>query len=157
MKLIKTDQIENITIPIVDIKSESINKLYDFYQEMIKFIKKKGLGLAACQVGTFKQFFVMKIKDNFKIIINPRFKPLSSGKTKKYNESCLSLPKETYQTSRFIKIWTEFYTINESDLGSPINFVKENLILKQFEACTFQHEYDHCQGITLQGRGIKVL
>ena len=159
LKLINVDKIERIKIPEVNIWDVSLEETYNLSKEMIEFIKKdKELGLSACQVGVFKQMFIMKYDNSFKLIINPQKpKSLNSGKTKKYQEGCLSLPNEIYHTRRFISIWTEYYTINASDLGSPINFVKEHLIFKNLEACIFLHEYDHCNGITLRMKGMKLI
>ena len=154
LKLINVDKIERIKIPEVNIWNESLKETYNLSKEMIEFIKKdKELGLSACQVGVFKQMFIMKYNNSFKLIINPQKpKSLNSGKTKKYQEGCLSLPNEIYHTRRFISIWTEYYTIRNLP---EIHFVKEHLIFRNLEACIFLHEYDHCNGITLRMKGRK--
>ena len=160
VKLIDVDKIENISTSKVDIKDKSLlSDIYDLSQEMIEFTENIGLGLSACQIGIFKQIFIMKYNDNnFKLMINPQKpKPLNNGKTAIYQEGCLSLPNELYHTRRFTGIWVEFYTINSSNLGSPINFVKENLVLKNLEACIYQQEFQHLQGITLRMIGIKLI
>ena len=156
LKLINVDKIERIKIPEVNIWDVSLEETYNLSKEMIEFIKKdKELGLSACQVGVFKQMFIMKYDNSFKLIINPQKpKSLNSGKTKKYQEGCLSLPNEIYHTRRFISIWTEFYTIRNLP---EIHFVKEHLIFRNLEACIFLHEFQHLQGITLRMVGMKLI
>ncbi len=157
LKLINVDKIERIEIQEVNIWDKSLEETYNLSKEMIEFIKKdKELGLSACQVGVFKQMFIMKYNNSFKLIINPQKpKSLNSGKTKKYQEGCLSLPNEIYYTRRFISIWTEFYTIRNL-FSIEKEFIKEHLIFKNLEACIFLHEYDHCNGITLRMKGMKL-
>ena len=136
---------------------------------MIDFCwKKDALGLSACQVGVFENFFVMKrraikprpfkafIYKDYMLVINPIFKPIGSGKSKAYKEGCLSYPNELFVIKRFDQIFINFWSIVVTEKLSYF-FLTGGGVLKSTESCIFQHEADHCKGITIKMKGIKII
>jgi len=154
MRLLKVDKIEKIKSLPFDLNVELPKDIRVLGEEMIAFTKRhKGIGLSACQIGVFKQLFVYKRENKkFKIVINPDYKPIGSGKTLIYQESCLSIPKELYAVKRYKKILVTFYSLNYNGFGK-----EEKIILSGLEASIFQHEYDHLRGITIRMKGKKFL
>ncbi len=112
-------------------------KLKKLVTEMRKtVITANGLGLAAPQVGINKRFFLMKIKNNFLSVINPKILYKSHQK-EIGEEGCLSIPGVWGEVERSKEVQVEFQNIK----GDTINMVFSGL-----EARIFQHEYDHLEG-----------
>jgi len=154
MRLLKVSKIEQIKSIPINLEKEQPEDIQALGEEMITFTKRhKGIGLSACQIGVFKQLFVYKQENKkFKIVINPNYKPISSGKTLIYQESCLSIPKELYTVKRYKKILVTFYSLNYNEFRK-----EEKIILSGLEASIFQHEYDHLRGITIRMKGKRFL
>lgn len=109
-------------------------------EEMYKLmINKKGIGLAAPQVGISKSFFIIKYDNSYLVIINPKI--LNKSNTKiALREGCLSFPNKQVIRFRSDRVLTEFYNSNNKK------------IIKEFSgiyARVFQHEFDHLQGKTI--------
>ena len=105
-------------------------------------VKAPGVGLAANQVGFFKQIITINFEDkesNTKanyILFNPRIIKYSE-ETTLMEEGCLSLPDQYAEIKRPKEIILEYYD------------EKEKLIKKQvdgYEARILQHEIDHLSG-----------
>jgi len=105
-------------------------------------LKKKGLGLAAPQVGFPLQLFIAMYKREPKVYINPTITLIGSEITS-IEEGCLSIPGifPKIQRSKKCKIVATNLDGNE--------FVDE---AEGIEARVFQHEYDHIDGITIIDR-----
>jgi peptide deformylase len=106
-----------------------------------------GIGLSGPQVGISKRVFVIDTAplngDNPKIdlfqvaFINPKIIMLSDEKSTR-QEGCLSIPGIFEEVERPEKITVRFLDTSYS---------RHEVILDGINACIFQHEYDHLEGI----------
>lgn len=103
---------------------------------MIKIMNNEGgVGLAANQVGITKRFFIIKMNEEVKLIINPTI--IEIGNTYKYEEGCLSIPGTSAETSR-----ARYIKISYKDHG--FNDITEEF--SDISAIAIQHEIDHLDG-----------
>ena len=128
--------------PILRKKSQTVTKfdkkLKKFIEEMKKkVIEVKGLGLAAPQAGMNERLFLMRIKDKFITVINPRI-IRKSEETIITEEGCLSLP-DTWGDVKRSKVVTVSFQ-DESGSEKVMQF-------SDIEAVEAQHEYDHLEGV----------
>lgn len=95
------------------------------------------VGLAAPQINSNASVFVMRFNNKSIVVINPIIKKRRG--TIKSEEGCLSLPL-IYATvpERDEIIDVEFY---------DINFNKQKMRLRGFDAIVFQHEQNHLIGV----------
>ncbi len=116
--------------------------LDDMYDTMIA---KKGVGLAAIQIGVPKRVLIINIpieeedgaqpKENTLEVINPTFLEMS-GKTK-YQEGCLSVPGYYDDVVRYKYVKLEYFD----------RFGNKHILEDDgFLAIALQHEYDHLEG-----------
>jgi len=125
--------------------------IHETAQGMIEYLKKiKGLGLAACQIGIPERWFVAKIDNQYIICIYPAYKPIASGKTKMWRETCLSYPNEAYNVRRYQKIFATWETPDGDNITECANMFGNQ------DAIIFQHETDHCNGKTIKMIGQRV-
>lgn len=104
--------------------------------EMIKF---NGVGLAANQIGFNGRIFVMKPRNDKPFaVINPTVESVSTT-TKLDMEGCLSFPNLFLLIQRPDKIEVNFLDIDAKNV---------KIILRDFDARIFLHEFDHLEGIT---------
>lgn len=118
-----------------ELKLPEFKKLcFDMAETMIK---KKGVGLAAPQIGENIRLIVVNVKDGPIIIINPKI--TNKSLIKEYGEEgCLSVPGVFGQVRRSKKITCKYL-----DLEGKIK--KINAV--GFLARIIQHEIDHLDGI----------
>jgi len=106
---------------------------------------RRGIGLAAPQVGIHKRVAIVRIENNSQKeevnLVNPQILERSGGTTF-FNEGCLSLPDTNVNTHRFKEIFVK------DDLH-PAGFVAIGLI-----AIAIQHEIDHLDGILITDRAV---
>jgi len=130
-----------ISTEVTSFDSELHSLLDDMYDTMIS---KKGVGLAAIQIGVPLRALIINMpdddsdeqtKENTLEIINPIFVE-KSGK-EKHQEGCLSIPGiyEDIERAKYVKIeyqdrFGERYTIEDDD----------------FLAVAIQHEIEHLDG-----------
>ncbi len=121
------------------LKNSQIEKL------AIKYNLRPGMGLAACQIGINKRYFVVvheQENNAFKeyIIINPKI--LSHSEELIYSstgEGCLSVNKEV---DGFVPRYARVTISGFNELGAKIEIrAREEL------AIVFQHEIDHLNGV----------
>lgn len=111
-----------------------------FGLRMIKtMIQNNGCGLAAPQVGSDLDMFVMYINGRPEICYAPRIANRSETKSVA-QEGCLSIPGVFVPVERPTEIEVEFYNHN----AQPVQ-----MTLSGLEARCFQHEYQHLQGILI--------
>ena len=136
-------------------KEDSIDGYDDiekFENDMIKFmLEKKGMGLAANQIGITKRFFAIGSEtfDRFKksaIIWNPRLITQSEEKVID-EEGCLSFKGIFIKVERPKVIEVEYETTQGT---------KQTTRLNGMESKCFQHELDHLEGITFNTRVSKL-
>ena len=139
---------------------EQIKKAFD------ACIEHEGIGLSAVQIGINESWFVLlngSVKEGLPINLycNPEYKFVKTS-TEENNEEfygdnefdlqtegCLSVPGFPIKVKRAKSIIAEWSEWNEQTNEE----VKHSSLLQNFEARVFQHETDHCNGVTILDRG----
>lgn len=142
MQLIKEpNDFLKIKMDVFDFESNDAPKIAEeMINDMIKF---NGVGLAANQVGFNGRIFVMKPQTGKPYaVINPTIEQVSA--TSKLDiEGCLSFPNLFLYVNRPDKISVNFLDIDGKNV---------TMLLEDFEARIFLHEFDHLEGITFDTR-----
>lgn len=134
--------------------TDIINHSMSTVKDMITLMKeKRGIGLAAPQVGIFRKFFVMKHGNDYIACFNPKI-IFKSPQKSAMKESCLSYPhsrlgfvnRPSVNIMRPKTIKVEFQDENKDIV---------TLKLRGTESKYFQHELDHLNGLTIFYRGEK--
>lgn len=124
-------------------KKVNVSDIKDFESETVPEMKKimgRDLGLAAPQVGIFRNMFIMKYGNEIISCYNPSWSPKSEKKSLS-KEGCLTYKRgKTANILRYKIINAEFLNCN----GSLIK-----LKLRGIDAIVFQHESDHLIGKTI--------
>ena len=133
------DTINREAKPIWEEDYQDLPKLREYMIEVMK--KANGIGLAAPQIGVFKQFIIVE-KQNGEIVdyVNPEVTRLY-GKEYEQEEGCLSMPPGGNECLvprlQFVDIVA----------GTTLNPQKETKYsLKMMTARVVQHEIDHLFG-----------
>jgi peptide deformylase len=107
-------------------------------------LDNNGIGLAATQVGFDKNFFIHQCNEDktMEVIINPVIKSKSQEKYK-FEEGCLSLPRQQFDIDRHTEIVVEY---------KDIKFNEHKETMQNYRARVFQHEIDHLNGICIDVR-----
>ncbi|MFT5114061.1 MAG: peptide deformylase [Parasphingorhabdus sp.] len=136
-------EVQNITSPEVQ---GWIDDLVDTMRDA------NGAGIAANQIGIPYRLFTIEVTDNprypykpsvpLTIVINPTIEFLTD-ETFVSNEGCLSVPQIRGNVDRHVKIRVSFYDRYA---------VRQSYKVKGYSACTWQHEYDHLEGILFPHR-----
>lgn len=109
---------------------------------MIKKSKRKnGVGLAACQIGDMRRYFVF----GKKVAINPILLEQSEEEVID-TEGCLSVPNVYAKVSRPKKIKVSYFDLNWNEV---------EIELHGMESRIFLHELDHLNGIMFFERASK--
>ncbi len=111
-----------------------------------------GAGIAANQIGIPRRIFTIEIGSNprypykppvpLTVVINPEIKFLSDL-TFESNEGCLSVPQIRGVVHRNVEIEVSYYDRESKHHQHEV---------KGYSACTWQHEYDHLDGILFPHR-----
>lgn len=141
----------DVTFPLdqkyIDFINEGIEMLTlsQIDEEAKKYNLRPGMGLSAIQIGINKRIFVIVLEvdegkfENY-VFINPKI--ISHSEEMIYvdgGEGCLSINRETKGiVPRYARMNVEFYDIDGN---------KKTLRLREELAITFQHEFDHLNGI----------
>lgn len=129
------------------VKPEEINDefravLNEMFETMIS---ANGVGLAAPQVGIKKRFFVLIADDDVRrVFINPEITK-TSAETSSYEEGCLSIPGESENIVRPVKVSVSALDEN----GKAFSIEDADGLLARI----IQHENDHLNGILYIDRG----
>lgn len=143
--------------PRLRVKSKPVAKIDKKVKQIIADLKEtlsiqedpEGVGLAGPQIGKNLRIFVVKPKNEIRVIINPELaktelkldvqkKSKSRKKVKKIMEGCLSLPHFYGPLRRVPKIVIKY--LNEKGEEKSESF-------EGIEAQIIQHEIDHLNGI----------
>ena len=122
-------------------------------QDMIDTMRDaNGAGIAANQIGIPKRMFVIEVGNNprypykpkvpLTIIINPSITFLSD-ETFVSNEGCLSVPQMRANVDRHVEIQVDYL----DQTGAAVQQT-----IRGYSACTWQHEYDHLDGLLFPNR-----
>ncbi|MFK7967083.1 MAG: peptide deformylase [Burkholderiaceae bacterium] len=113
---------------------------------------RNGAGIAANQVGIPYRLFVVEVNENprypykpkipLTILINPEIE-FTSNKTFINNEGCLSVPNLRGDVERHLEV---------KMTGLDENGKRQSFDVKGYSAGTFQHEYDHLDGLLFPHR-----
>lgn len=134
---------------------DNINKAFvKFIHEMINLmIDKKGVGLAAPQVGINKRFFIVSPtggREDAELYINPEIMSHQGEMSSK--EGCLSLPGVVTTLKRSREIVVTYVNLNLEN-PEPIDVNDEKnmvtVVATNLESTIIQHEIDHLDGLTL--------
>jgi peptide deformylase len=130
--------------PIIDISSDETQQLIKNLLDTLA--TTEGVGIAAPQISISKQVIIIASRPTLRypqaplmeptVMINPSFTALSETKEKDW-EGCLSIPSIRARVPRYKKIQVKYL----DHLGTAID-----IILEDFVARVFQHEFDHLQG-----------
>lgn len=136
-------RLKTISSPFIINNKKDLVNIQSLAQSMYNLmIAKKGIGLAAPQVGINKHLIVIKPEPKipFITLINPEIIKRSKDKTQTYIEGCLSLGSYQKQVTRPLWVKVSFLDFK----GRP-----KTRTFRWFEATIVQHEIDHLKGITL--------
>lgn len=137
-------------VPLDKISSFEVQACID---DMIDTMRDaNGAGIAANQIGVPWRIFVIEINDNprypykpkvpLTIVINPQIELLGE-QTFVSNEGCLSVPQMRGNVDRHVEIAVTYYDRQGQKIEQKI---------QGYSACTWQHEYDHLDGILFPHR-----
>jgi peptide deformylase len=142
-------QIANV-VAESDIPSNNIQSLIDDLIETMR--DANGAGLAATQIAVPLRVCVIEVNKNprypykpdipLTVIINPKITFLTEKRINVY-EGCLSVPNLRGQVDRCPEILVEGFDRN----GRSLKFISKGI-----SAGTFQHEFDHLDGLIFTDR-----
>ena len=142
--------LRRIAIPVADREAPEVKNVIEAL--LATLASTQGVGLAAPQIGESVRIIVVASRPTLRypsapamaptVMINPGFKPLSD-ETEKGWEGCLSIPGIRALVPRFRKI-----AVNYDDSQGE----RHDLVLEDFVARIFQHEFDHLDGIVYLDR-----
>ena len=136
--------LEKKTSKIKDFKSPEIK---EFVFNMLETLEtKKGLGLAANQVGKSLRLCIIKFEGKTYVLFNPKYKS-KSWKKVIFDEGCLSFPGLFFPVKRHAKVTAEA----QDRKGNKITLKADGLLSR-----ALQHEIDHLDGILFTSRKIKI-
>lgn len=152
IQLVGPEEIETIADNILPVVLEDVTP--DFItlsKRMLKYlVEQNGLGLAGPQIGIKKAFFVYwRSCGEPAVVYNPKYYPDSNAHIRNI-EGCLTYGKLQFEVRRYKRIRAVWY---ESD---GVSFFKRSKVLSGTDAIVFQHETDHCYGITIATKGILI-
>jgi peptide deformylase len=123
---------------VTDIDDETVQLLIDMADTMYS---KKGIGLAAPQVGIAKKVIVLDVGQGLISLINPEV-TYSEGISER-EEGCLCLPEIYVTISRKDKVQIKGIDVK----GNPVFLEAEGLLAR-----VLQHEIDHLNGTLIIDR-----
>ena len=141
----RADEVELDKIKSIEVQS--------WIDDMVDTMRAaNGAGIAANQIGIPYRIFVIEIGDNprypykpkvpLTIVINPSINVLSE-ETFVSNEGCLSVPQIRGDVNRHVEIEVSYFDQHAN---------KVNKTIQGYSACTWQHEYDHLNGVLFPHR-----
>lgn len=138
VKLYGPEMINILAKPVERDDFEDLVRLRDYMLDVMR--KFDGVGLAAPQIGLYKQFFVFEWNGSVHGLVNPEVTRLY-GKEYEDNEGCLSLPP---QGNECLVPRMEIVEFEASTVESPD--VRRKFKFQRMSARIAQHEMDHLTG-----------
>jgi peptide deformylase len=112
-------------------------------ETMLEFMRtKKGIGLAAPQIGLSRRLFVMEVGGQIRACFNPEIVS-SSPELVEMAEGCLSFPGKSCTLQRASELSVRYQNYR----GDWYTERLDGLMAR-----CFQHELDHLDGIVMQDR-----
>lgn len=131
----KTIEVETVDDSIREILNNMLETMYD----------KKGVGLAAPQVGISKRILVTDWSgegEEIRKVVNPVITPLTD-ELMDWEEGCLSVPGIYKKVERPKKIRVDYLNENGEKVSEE---------LEGFPAIVMQHEFDHLEAVLFVDR-----
>jgi peptide deformylase len=149
-------------LPVNSIGRDNPVDLYKIFIRLELLCIEKGLeSLSACQIGVSLPLFVFKRNGIFEYYFNCRY--IGRGEKISSIEECVSISNsqgkyKTFELARFFELDIEGKRLdigkssnNDGFLVSEVNFRETGK-----NALIFQHEIDHCSGISLLDIGKEI-
>ncbi|MDA8813767.1 peptide deformylase [Candidatus Pseudothioglobus singularis] len=137
-------------VNVSQIQSDEIQALIDDLIETMR--DANGAGLASTQIDVHKRICVIEVKKNprypykpdipLTVLINPKVTFLTEDRINVF-EGCLSVPNMRGKVDRCPEIQIEGYDRE----GNNVSFISKGI-----SAGTFQHEFDHLDGLIYTDR-----
>jgi peptide deformylase len=127
--------------PVTTFDDALVSLLVDMFDTMDS---KKGIGLAAPQIGILQQIIIISFeKDQFELI-NPEILDYS-GQRDIQEEGCLSMPGVQVDVERYdiIKVKAQ------NRKGDYLEFESDGMVAR-----IIQHEVDHLKGVLITDKGV---
>lgn len=127
-----------LRVPCTDATPEEVGSIIDQLERELKYsaeIGRKGIGLAAPQIGIHKNICIIRVDREHSVnLVNCK---ITAGYDKAIfeKEGCLSFPNRYEKTMRYQEIFIE------SNLVEPYSFICTGLM-----AVVCQHEINHWEG-----------
>lgn len=136
--------------PIDDFTCAKFHALLSVLQNAM--LESNGVGIAAPQLGASRQVIIVASRPTARYpkapdmapvaMVNPRFRIVDDNVVKDW-EGCLSVPGIRALVPRYRSVRVDYQDAH----GRP-----GRMILEDFPARVFQHEYDHLQGLVYLDR-----
>ena len=133
LRLMNDPVLRRATVPVAPEELEHVKSLLPEMTEIMN--KENGIGLAANQVGISQRFFIIKIEEQTKLVINPEI--IEIGPLSDFDEGCLSIPGTSAITQRAQYVKLRYKDENFNDIETEYNGLS---------AVAIQHEVDHLNG-----------
>lgn len=144
--MIITD-IDKLRQKCIDVEPHEVDELRNLLQLELEVSEKRGnpgAGLAAPQIGIYKNMAIVRVKPIAIDLVNAKIIK-SYGEFVFDGEGCLSFPGVFIKTKRFSEIVvTNNYPYSHSFIATG------------FASIVIQHELDHLQGILLQDKSVNI-
>ena len=135
LKIYPDPVLRKISSPVLGIN----NIIRHMIKKMSKIMySRKGIGLAAPQVGTLERVIIADIGEGLISMINPE---ILTGFGEDYmDEGCLSLPDTVVNVKRQQSVFVRYLDKNEREKESELDGLTARVI---------QHEIDHLNGVLI--------
>ena len=135
LKIYPDPVLRKISSPVLGIN----NIVRHLIKKMSKIMySRKGIGLAAPQVGTLERVIIADIGEGLISMVNPE---ILTGFGEDYmDEGCLSLPDMVVNVKRQQSIFVRYLDKNEREKESELDGLTARVI---------QHEVDHLNGVLI--------
>lgn len=125
-----------LRLPTQLVTRDELGLINSLIPEMTELMTSAGgVAIAANQVGVLKRFFLVKIGEDIRLMINPVI--LHLGQMNTFIEGCLSIPGTDAETQRAETLRLQY--VDENFDTKEEDFVGLN-------AVAIQHEVDHLDG-----------